>query len=111
MIEKVFDTAETKLSIDIQRKLQEIIDSHKKRFVEETANEICNDLSTKLTIAERDEILASDEDLGKLVFKNPVTDQKELRFTTESADTVLAFQLAIARKIDEKAMLQLEMKN
>lgn len=101
LIMQMFDMAETKLVV-LQKAMKEVIEREKLAFVEASVKYLCNDLSARLTLKERDELLSLPQFQNSLVHTNSITKEKELRLHAAKADTVLELQREIARKIDEK---------
>lgn len=65
-------------------------------------SDLCTSLSTQLTVAERDALLARPAFASTLMTMDPVTNERELTLNIDNVDLVIELQRAIEAEVAQK---------
>ena len=101
LIQKYFDTIETRLTDFHNNIILKALEQAKKDYLKDMVGDLCNSLSTQLTLSQRDELLSRPEFASKLVTFDTITKEKQLSLNATNVDTVIDLQRAIADLMDD----------
>lgn len=102
LIQLYFDNLETKLTDFHNKVILPALDQAKRDYLSDVVSDLCTSLSTQLTVAERDALLARPAFASTLMTMDPVTNERELTLNIDNVDLVIELQRAIEAEVAQK---------
>jgi hypothetical protein len=99
LIQVFFDTLETRLTDLHNKVILPAVTEAKKTYLKTVDSDLCTTFSTKLTVTERDALLARPAFASTLMTVDPVTNEKQLTLNVDNVDSVIELQRAVAEEL------------